>query len=68
MLNIKELRMKKGLTQETLAEKIGVTQGVISQWEYGITSPSSAKLPKLAEVLGCGIADLFAMPEKKEGE
>lgn len=59
MKAIKELREKAGLTQEQLAEKIGTTQSAVALWETGRRAPMAAKLPKLAEVLGCGIADLF---------
>ena len=34
-LKLKELRIKKGWTQSTLAEQLGVTQHTISQWETG---------------------------------
>lgn len=68
MMRIKELRIKAELSQALLAEKMNVTQSTVSLWESGYAFPASDKLPKLAEVLGCGIADLFAVPEKKEGE
>lgn len=68
MKSIRELREAAGLTQGALAEKIGVDRTAVVKWETGVAFPSSAKLPKLAEVLGCGIADLFAVPEKKDGE
>lgn len=59
MRDIKELRKKAALTQAELAEAVGVTQSTVSQWESGKAVPDTLKLPKLAEVLGCGIADLF---------
>ncbi len=63
MNEIKELRKKAGLTQVTFAEAMGVTQSTISQWESGRVCPETAKLPKLAEVLGCSVADLFAQAQ-----
>ena len=36
---ISELRKKNNLSQEALAEKIGVTRQTISKWELGETSP-----------------------------
>lgn len=60
MSKIKELRKAAGFTQVKFAEAMGVTQSTVSQWESGRALPDTAKLPKLAEVLGCSIADLFA--------
>ena len=60
MNEIKELRKKAGFTQAKFAEAVGVTQSTVSQWESGKVLPDTAKLPKLAEVLGCSVADLFA--------
>ena len=48
--NIKELRRKAGLTQAEFAAAAGVTQSTVSQWESGITFPSTTKLPKIAEL------------------
>lgn len=59
MSKIRELRKAAGFTQERFAEAMGVTQSTVSQWESGRVLPDTAKLPKLAEVLGCSIADLF---------
>jgi Predicted transcriptional regulators len=47
------------MSQKELAGKIGVTQGAISQWEKGISSPKSDKLPILAQTLKCSIDDLY---------
>ena len=56
---IRELRKAAGFTQVTFAEAMGVTQSTVSQWESGRVLPDTAKLPKMAEVLGCSVADLF---------
>lgn len=66
MMKIKELRNKAGLSQVALAEKLNVTQSVVSLWESGATFPSSAKLPRLAEILGCTVSDLFSGEDGKE--
>jgi transcriptional regulator with XRE-family HTH domain len=62
-VNISVTRKKAGVTQGELAEKLGVTQGAVSQWENGDTKPSVELLPKLASVLGCTIDDLFRKDE-----
>lgn len=41
---ILELRKKQNITQEELAEKIGVTRQTISKWELGETHPDIIKL------------------------
>lgn len=46
-----EARMKKGVTQEELAEKLGTKQSVISRLESGRANPSVAFLKKLAQAL-----------------
>lgn len=54
------LRRKAGLTQIDLARQLGYrTQSVVSAWESGERTPPTRILPKLAEVLGCTIDDLF---------
>lgn len=56
---IKKLRCALGLTQAELATKVSVTQSQVAQWERGAAMPNAAKLPLLAEVLGCTIDELF---------
>lgn len=59
MFAVKELRERSGMTQAQLAEKMGTSQGAVALWETGARMPRADKLPKLAEVLGCSVADLF---------
>jgi|694.fasta_scaffold124804_1 transcriptional regulator with XRE-family HTH domain len=49
---IKETRIKSGLSQVELADKIGVSQTLISIWECGKGKSSPDQLKKLSEVLG----------------
>ena len=58
-MNIAILRKRAGLTQKALAAAMDVTDAAVAQWETGAAMPVSAKLPKLAAVLGCTIDDLF---------
>lgn len=49
---LKELRMRLGLTQKMLADKLGLTAGAIFYWESGVQAPrakSYAKLVKLGK-------------------
>ena len=47
---IMELRKKNGLSQEELAEKIGVARQTISKWELGETSPELNQAKELSKV------------------
>lgn len=56
---IKELRLRKGLTQRQLAERIGVSYQAVSRWEKGLDWPAVTKLSKLASVLDTSIDALL---------
>jgi len=56
--NISELRKAKGITQETLADAVGVTGQSVSKWELG-GSPDTMLLPAIADYLGVSIDRLF---------
>ena len=47
--NLKELRLEKGIGQVELAEKIGVSKGIISLWENGKREPTLSSLIALAK-------------------
>ena len=49
---LKALRLKKGLSQAELAERLGVSQPLISQYENGSTSPTAELSVKIAELFG----------------
>ena len=44
---IKELRIKRGITQEELAQQIGVTKGAIGNYENEVSSPKIELMYKL---------------------
>ena len=56
---IKEWRKHRGLTQEQLAERIGVAVSTISQLETGKQGYSQPTLEAIADALNCGPADLL---------
>ncbi len=56
---IKQLRFKASLTQEQLAESVGVSAQAVSKWENSAAMPDITLLPKLAEIFGVSIDDLF---------
>ena len=56
---IKQLRFKASMTQEQLAERLGITPQSVSKWENAAAMPDITTLPLLAEVFGVSIDDLF---------
>jgi transcriptional regulator with XRE-family HTH domain len=56
---VKQWRKAKGLTQEQLAERVGVTPGTISQLETGRINYTQPLLEKLAEEFRCSPGDLL---------
>ena len=56
---IKQYRFKTGLTQEQLAEKLGIGAQSVSKWENAVAMPDITTLPLLAEIFGVSIDDLF---------
>lgn len=57
--NVANLRKKKGVTQETLAEFIGVTKASVSKWETGQSMPDVLILPKLASFFDVSVDELL---------
>ena len=65
VMNIKDLRQAQGLDQTELAIQMGVTQSTVSAWEREVYLPKARDLPRLAQVLGCSIGELFCQePEE----
>ena len=53
------LRKEKGLTQEELAQHMGVSPQAVSKWENDQTCPDISALPKLARLLGVTVDELL---------
>jgi transcriptional regulator with XRE-family HTH domain len=64
--NILKYRKKSGLSQEELANKLGVTSQAVSKWENAKAAPDIAFLPIMADVFGCHIDELFSREVKTE--
>ena len=58
-MNIKNIREKKGITQQELATSLGVSQSTVAMWETNNSLPRTDKLPAIAKVLGCTIDELL---------
>lgn len=63
---IKELRKNKGLTQEDLAKKIGVSLISIQRWENNQYSPSFNDLYKILKILNASLHDIMSIEDKKK--
>lgn len=59
--NIKRLRREKDLTQETLAEFLGVTFQSISNWERGESYPDITMLPEIADFFKVSVDELLGV-------
>lgn len=57
--NLMELRKRSGLSQEKVAEAVGVTRQAIAKWEAGETTPDVLHCDKLAELYGVSLDDLL---------
>ncbi len=64
---ISNKRKELKLTQEQLAEKLGVTDRSVSRWENGKSMPDLSILKSLCEVLNINLEELFSGEDKKIG-
>ena len=56
---IKTLRKQKSISQEVLAQYLGVTFQAVSKWENGTTMPDVATIPAIASFFGVSTDELF---------
>ena len=66
--NIKENRMREGLTQEQLAYNLGVSSQTISRWENGTTYPDIVMLPIIADYFHISIDMLMGYAKECTAE
>lgn len=60
---LKELRIAYGMTQEAVAEHLGISSQTVSKWERGLLFPDITLLPKIALLFKCSIDYLFDMEQ-----
>lgn len=60
---IRERRLKKGLTQEQMANYLGVSAPAVNKWEKGTTYPDIVLLPVLARLLDTDLNTLLSFQE-----
>lgn len=64
-MNIKRLRLAKGMTQEQLAELLTISTAAVSKWEAKNTYPDITMLFPLAEIFGVTVDELLGYDEAK---
>ena len=60
---IKQLRQRRGITQEALAQQFGMTPQAVSKWECGTAAPDIELLPALSAYFGVTIDELFSLSD-----
>lgn len=63
---MKKARLKRGYTQEYMAEKLGVNKGTVSHYEKGKTFPNEEKLVRVSKVLNVSFDYLLGDEEHFE--
>lgn len=57
---IRQLRKKSSLSQEQLAEKLGVSRQAVSKWENGVSQPDTGNLYAMGKLFGVSVESLIA--------
>lgn len=65
---ISKIRKQKEISQEELAEKVGVSRQAVSKWENGTAQPEMANVAKLCEILGVTPNELLGYDGKPAPE
>ena len=64
---IASARKEKGMTQEMLAEQLGVTRQAVARWETGLSVPDAGMLVRIAGALDTTVNDLLGEEEPEQG-
>lgn len=65
---IKSLRLRRGITQEAMAQHFGITPQAVSKWERGAATPDISLLPDISAYFGVTIDELFALSDETRME
>lgn len=63
-VKIKEIRVRTGLLQRDVAQKLNIDRSTVAKWEAGEANPSVNNLVKLAEIFDCTVDEIL----NKKGE
>jgi len=59
-------RKRLGMTQEQLAQRVGVSAQAVSKWENNLSCPDITILPELASIFGISVDELLGRTPPKE--
>ena len=65
--NIAALRRRAGLSQEAVAERVGVSRQTVAKWESGESAPDIARAGELAQLFSVSLDDLVNTPPDAAG-
>lgn len=66
--NLRKIRRARCISQKEIAERIGVSQAVVSLWENGNALPTIERLVAITEVLNCSADALLGIKERSEDD
>lgn len=61
-ISMKAARVNAGLSQKEVADRLGVSNKTIGNWENGITYPPADKIPEICELYGLSYDNLNFLP------
>lgn len=61
LTNLRSIRLDANMTQEELAQRLGIAREAIAKWETGRNYPRMDLAIQTACILGCGLDDLFPL-------
>ncbi len=61
--NFKKLRQEACLSQKAVADRLGIYQSNVSDWENNVSRPEYEKLIQLSKLYSCSIAELLGIEE-----
>lgn len=65
---IKQMRIRRGITQDALAQHLCVTAQAVSKWERGVATPDIGILPDISAFFGVTIDELFCISDETRME
>jgi transcriptional regulator with XRE-family HTH domain len=65
--NLRGERCRQDLSQDELAEKLGVSSASIRQWESGTTRPSASNLLAMSDLFQCSVDYLLGRTDERKG-
>ena len=61
-VTLKAARVNAGLTQAAAAEKLGIGESTLQQWETGKRCPRADRMGEICDLYGCSTDDIIFLP------